>query len=129
MPHWSCHYYRLETGSSFVVGAWSFSPLDSVISLLLYGVLASVNLISITCGSWRAAVAATSGFAHLTIGAIHVYRLARPFRFEIFDHPWSLESSLREVLVIVPFGLLSLFVAWTTVRFKSTEDSRIQNSR
>ena len=24
MPNWACHYYRLETGSSFVVGSWEF---------------------------------------------------------------------------------------------------------
>src|SRR5438874_2352981 len=34
MPHWSCHYYRLETGSSFVARSnnrdsiWSVMPLD-----------------------------------------------------------------------------------------------------
>ena len=44
MPHWSCHYYRLETGSSFVVGSWEFSPTASAVHMLVYTLLIALNL-------------------------------------------------------------------------------------
>jgi hypothetical protein len=53
MPHWSCHYYRLETGSNFVVGSWEFSRFDSAVSLLIYTAFIVINLIAIGWLHWR----------------------------------------------------------------------------
>ncbi len=111
MPHWACHYYRLETRSSFVVGSWSFSFTDSVLALLVYSALVAINLLSISVERFRRAAAALSGICHLSLGLLHAYRLWRPFTFEVFGYSWSYEASLREVMIVVPFGLLSLFVA------------------
>lgn len=110
MPHWSCHYYRLETGSSFVVGSWEFSRLDSATSLFVYTALISINLFAIVRLSWRRAAAIISGLLHLVIGSLHMYRLFDPFRFEVFGYDWSQGASLREVLVVIPFGLLCLWI-------------------
>lgn len=52
-----------------------------------------------------------TGFCHLLIGSIHVYRLWDPFRFEVFGYAWSYGASLREVAIVVPFGALCLFIA------------------
>ena len=112
MPHWSCHYYRLETGSSFVVGSWEFSRFDSVLSLLVYSVLIVINLAAIARFNWRLPAAFLSGVLHLVIGSLHAWRLFEPFRFEVFGHTWPQAASVREVLIVVPFGLLSLWVAW-----------------
>src|SRR5207249_5346498 len=84
MPHWSCHYYRLETGSSFVVGTWEFSQLDSLASLIIYSVLIGLCLGAVVAPSMRRAVALISGVLHLIIGSLHLYRLIHPFRFEVF---------------------------------------------
>ena len=110
MPHWSCHYYRLETGSSFVVGSWEFSRFDSFLSLLVYGALIVLNLAAIERLQLRSLAALTSGFLHLTIGGLHAYRLINPFRFEVFGYPWSQGASLREVIIVIPFGLLCLLM-------------------
>jgi hypothetical protein len=111
MPHWSCHYYRLETGSSFVVGSWDFSRLDSVVSLLVYSTLIALNLAAISRMALRRPAALLSGVLHLVIGGLHVYRLIRPFRFEVFGYEWSQSASWREVLAVVPFGVLCLLMA------------------
>ena len=111
MPHWACHYYRLETSSSFVVGTWEFSRLDSVASLLVYSVLILLNVFAIGRVNLRRAAASLSGVLHLTIGGLHLYRLFKPFRFEVFGHAWSHSASLREVIVVIPFGLLCLWIA------------------
>lgn len=111
MPHWSCHYYRLETGSSFVVGSWEFSRLDSVLSLLIYSLFIAINLVAIGWLSWRRWAAILSGLLHLMIGGLHEYRLFRPFRFEVFGYQWSQGASLREALIVIPFGLLCLWIA------------------
>jgi hypothetical protein len=111
MPHWACHYYRLETQSTFVVGSWSFSFLDSVVALIAYSLLIAVNLLAISSGGYQFVAAALTGIGHLVIGLLHVYRLLHPFAFEVFGYSWSYGASLREVLIVVPFGLLSLFVA------------------
>ena len=111
MPHWSCHYYRLETGSSFVVGSWEFSRLDSAISILVYSVLIVINLAAISRLRWRLPAALISGLLHLVIGSLHAYRLFEPFRFEVFGYPWSQSASLREALMVIPFGFLSLWIA------------------
>ena len=111
MPHWSCHYYRLETGSSFVVGSWEFSRLDSAVSLLIYSALIVFNLAAIAKLRWRLPAALVSGLLHLVIGSLHALRLFEPFRFEVFGYTWSRAASLREAIIVLPFGLLSLWVA------------------
>ncbi len=111
MPHWSCHYYRLETGSSFVVGSWDFSRLDSVVSLLVYSALIGSNLAAIDRLQVRSPAALLSGLLHLALGGLHLYRLINPFRFEVFGYTWSPRASLREMIVVIPFGLLCLFIA------------------
>lgn len=88
VPHWSCHYYRLETGSSFVVGNWDFSRLDSAASLLVYTILIAINLVAISSLQWRRPAALLSGLLHLAIGSLHVYRLVSPFCFEVFGYSW-----------------------------------------
>ena len=111
MPHWACHYYRLETHSTFVVGSWAFSFVDSIVSLLIYTVLVALNLLSISAQEYRITAAGLTGIGHLIIGLLHAYRLLHPFTFEVFGYPWTTGASLREVLIVVPFGLLSLFIA------------------
>ena len=111
MPHWSCHYYRLETGSSFAVGSWDFSRLDSVVSLLVYSALIGSNLAAIGLLQVRLPAAFLSGLLHLTLGGLHLYRLINPFRFEVFGYTWSQQASLREMIVVIPFGVLCLFMA------------------
>ena len=111
VPHWACHYYRLETGSTFVVGSWAFSSFDSFVSLVIYSVLIGLNLLAISAERYQTIAAALTGIGHLSLGALHIYRLLHPFTFEVFGYSWSYGASLREVLIVVPFGLLSLFVA------------------
>ena len=111
VPHWACHYYRLETHSTFVVGSWSFSAADSVIALVIYSVLITLNLLAVSGGRYQIVAAALSGIGHLSLGLLHIYRLVHPFRFEVFGYSWSYGASLREALIVVPFGLLSSFVA------------------
>ena len=77
MPHRSCHDYRLETASSFVVGTWELTPAASALHMPVYTV-----------------------------------RLVRPFRFEVFDLPWSMAASAREVAIVIGFGVLCCVVAW-----------------
>lgn len=110
-PHWSCHYYRLETGSSFVVGSWEFSRLDSAASLLVYTILIGINLVAISSLQWRRSAALLSGLLHLAIGSLHIYRLVSPLRFEVFGYHWSQQASFREAIIVVPFGVLCLWVA------------------
>ena len=111
MPHWACHYYRLETHSSFVVGSWAFSPLDSIVSLLIYTILVALNLLSISAPKFRITAATLTGIGHLILGSLHAYRLVYPFTFEVFGYRWTYGASYREALIVVPFGILSLFVA------------------
>ena len=118
MPHWACHYYRLETHSGFVVGSWVFSSTDSIVSLLIYSFLVGLNVLAIQTEKFRIPAAALTGIGHLGLGALHAYRLLYLFTFEVFGYSWTRGASLREVLIVVPFGLLSLFVA-IAVRAKS----------
>ncbi len=110
MPHWACHYYRLETHSTFIVGSWIFSYADSVVSLLIYSVLIAFNLLSIVTEKCRMTAAVLTGLGHLGIGSLHAYRLFYPFTFVVFGYSWTYGASLREALLVIPFGLLSLFV-------------------
>jgi len=111
MPHWACHYYRLETHSSFVVGSWAFSATDSVVSILVYTGLVVLNLLAIPKEKFRLVAAILTGIGHLIIGSLHAFRLVHPFTFEVFGYPWSSGASLREAIITIPFGALSLFVA------------------
>ncbi|OLD26655.1 MAG: hypothetical protein AUJ04_05600 [Acidobacteria bacterium 13_1_40CM_3_55_6] len=111
MPHWSCHYYRLETGSSFVVGTWDFSSYDSVVALSIYSILIGANLVAVVRLQMRLPAAISSGLLHLAIGGLHVYRLVFPFRFEVFGYTWSQQASLREAIIVIPFGVLCLWIA------------------
>jgi hypothetical protein len=85
--------------------------LDSIVSLLLYSALIAINLIAIARIPWGSIAAIFSGTLHLVIGGLHLYRLINPFRFEVFGHAWPLTASLREVLIVMPFGLLCLWMA------------------
>ena len=116
MPHWSCHYYRLETGTTFVVGSWEFSPVVSVAHLLLYTGLIGLSVTAVVVPGVRSLSALLSGLLHLAIGAVHVARLVHPFRFEVIGWPWPLGASLREVSLVIGFGLACLAVAWRTRR-------------
>ena len=111
MPHWACHYYRLETNSDFVVGSWAFSQADSIVSLIVYSLLVTLNLLAIQANGFRIIAAVLTGLGHLALGSLHAYRLFYPFTFTVFGYSWSYGASLREVLIVIPFGLLSLAVA------------------
>lgn len=111
MPHWSCHYYRIETESSFIVGNLSFSIFDSVLSMFLYSFLIILNLLSISLTKIRFIAALLSGILHITLAIIHIVRFINPFTFEVFGYDWSMGSSLREIIFILPFGILCIIVA------------------
>ena len=114
MPHWACHYYRLETGSSFIVGGWEFSPVASLVHMVIYTGLISLSLGAIVVSRLRPMAAFLSGLLHMTIGGVHIARLVKPFRFEVFNLPWSRGASAREVLIVIGFGIMCLGVAWST---------------
>ena len=111
VPHWSCHYYRLETGSGFAVGSWQFSRFDSWFSLLVYGLLITVSLVAIVVVQLRWIIAVVSGLLHIVLGTLHAYRILVPFRFEVFGYAWSRGASAREAGLLLTFGALSLWVA------------------
>jgi len=125
MPHWACHYYRLETHSGFVVGSWAFSATDSIVSLLIYSLLVGLNVSAIQTKQFWIMAAAMTGIGHLSLGGLHAYRLLYPFTFEVFGYSWTRGASLREVLLVVPFGLLSLLVA---IAVKAKGISSLTNS-
>ena len=116
LPHWACHYYRLETGGPFIVGGWEFSPLDSIAAMLLYSGLAAFNLIAIISPKIRFPAALLSAAAHSALGAIHAVRLIHPFRFEVFGFPWSSASSMREMVMELSLGVLFIIVAFVSRR-------------
>jgi hypothetical protein len=74
-----------------------------------------MNLVSISFPQYRFTSALVSGVGHLSIGTLHFYRLCVPFDFEVFGHKWSRAASLREVIIVIPFGLLCV-VAATTIK-------------
>ena len=116
VPHWACHYFRLETRSTFQVGSWRFSRVDSVLALLVYGVLIGSNIAAVGISGVRFWVLLVSGLAHLSIGCLHLVRVARPFAFEVFGHAWSSSSSFREAALSLGFGVLCIGVAFTVAR-------------
>lgn len=109
-PHWACHYYRLETGSSFVVGGWSATPAASLIALGVYGGFIAVCLLAIVHDSWRGAALMIAGVGHTSLGVLHLSRLFVPFDFEVFGWNWSVGASLREAVASLAFGLFSLLL-------------------
>ena len=116
MPHWACHYYRIETGSSFVVGSYSFTILESIFSMIIYSVLIGMNLYSIAFSNLRFIAVFLSGIMHITLGMIHVIRIVNPFEFIVFGYPWSTDASLREIIIVFPFGIICLAVARSIYR-------------
>lgn len=111
MPHWSCHFYRLETSSGFRVGSWSFTERDSLLAIAVYTLLIVANLSATTAVRPRVTVATISGMLHLLFAAIHFYRLSRPFPFQVFGYDWPMGASLREAIILSAFGMGSLAVA------------------
>ena len=104
MPHWTCHYYRLETGSSFVVGSWIFSPFDSVAFMLGYSVLIGLNLLCVVYDSPRKKTLFVTAMCHLLFGVLHMYRLTHMFEFQVFGYVWSQGASIREVCIETGFA-------------------------
>jgi hypothetical protein len=121
MPHWTCHYYRLETASSFVVGNWNYSLLDSLVAMFIYSVLITLNLLSVSYQGLRFVSALLSGILHLTLGSVHIARLLNPFNFEVFGYSWSMGSSIREIILVFPFGIVCIVMAMYTSRLKRTD--------
>ena len=111
MPHWACHYYRLETHSSFISRFVELFFFRQYCSLVIYSSLVILNLSAIQIENYRVIAAGLSGLGHVGLGALHVYRLMCPFTFEVFGYSWSQMASLREALIVLPFGVLSLIVA------------------
>ena len=99
VPHFTCHYYRLETGSSFVVGQWQFSRGHSVIMTGIYSLLVLLGLTAIMRPEVRLPLVIGSAFLHGALAFLHLYRLNRWFRFEVLGYPWSRQSSIRESLI------------------------------
>lgn len=112
MPHWACHYYRIETGSSFVIGSWSLTVSESYLFMLFYTLLISLAILSVSIRSLRPISGLVAGLVHLALGVIHIIRLRAYFKFEIFNLEWPLNASLREVLIVIPFGIACLLVSF-----------------
>jgi hypothetical protein len=111
MPHLSCHFYRLETHSSFVVGTYSYSRLDSFISIGIYLVFVLLNVFSVVFGRIRVFSALVSGIFHLLLASIHMYRLMHWFTFIVFGYAWPKESTILEISLIGPFGIICITMA------------------
>ena len=75
-----------------------------------------MNLVAIGSAEYRVLSAIISGLGHFCIGLLHAYRLWRPFHFEVFGYEWSRGASLREVLIVIPFGISCLVVAAALIR-------------
>ena len=110
MPHWACHYYRLETHSTFAVGDWSFSRSASVMAIAVYTLVILMNVLAVVSQPFRVSVAMSSGVLHLMFASLHAYRLIHPFRFDVLGYNWPLSASFHEVLIVGVFGLLSILV-------------------
>ena len=92
------------------MGSWEFSRFDSAISLLIYTGLILANIACVVRIEPRRIVALVSGLLHVGIGSLHAYRLPAPFRFEVFGYNWSQQGSLREAIIVIPFGILCLWM-------------------
>lgn len=119
MPHWTCHYYRLETESSFIVGSCTYSVLNSLVAMFIYAVLIFLNIFSVSYHKLRFISALFSGILHLTLAFVHISRLLNPFQFEVFGYEWSMSSSIREILIVFPFGIICIAAAISVSRDKS----------
>lgn len=115
MPHLSCHYYRLETHSTFIVDGFIYSPVQSFFSILFYAGLISLNILAVIKQGIRLTSLFATGFVHVLIGLVHATRLIHPFRFEVFGYNWPEQASLREVLIVFPFGLVCCML-WLNLR-------------
>ncbi|HUP65418.1 MAG TPA: hypothetical protein VM557_09070 [Thermoanaerobaculia bacterium] len=111
LPHFTCHYYKLETRSSFIVGAWRFTPMHSALAMLFYAGLASLNLVAIEVAGVRTPALLISAACHAALGALHLYRLTNFFPFEVFGYPWSRGSSTREAIMELALGAGFLLLA------------------
>ena len=111
MPHWSCHYYRIETNSTFIVGNWNYSINESIVCMIIYSGLIGINLLSIIKIDYRFIAVLLSGVLHLILGIVHVIRLTNPFKFEVFGYAWSEGASIREIIIVGIFGLTCLYFA------------------
>jgi hypothetical protein len=100
-------------------GKLGLQPYRQVISMVVYSALVVLNILAVTKLGLRPIAALASGLLHLTLGTLHIARLIHPFRSEVLGHPWPLASSLREVLIVVPFGLACLAVAYVTRRTRA----------
>lgn len=87
--------------------------------MLAYTGLAALNLVAINKEQCRLVAATLTGIGHLVIGSLHALRLVHPFTFEVFGYSWSFGASLREAMITIPFGALSLFVALSIKKHKT----------
>ena len=94
-----------------MVAAWSFTPWESAAAIAVYSGLITGCLLAVQAPALRAAAAFVSGLGHTAIGALHVVRLVHPFRFEVFGYRWPIGATLREALLVLPFGLVSIALA------------------
>ena len=114
VPHWACHYYRLETNSAFIVGSWEFSRADSIGAMAIYSLLIVMNLAAVEVRSLRFPAGVIAGMLHLAFAALHVWRIAHPFPFVVFGYAWPLGASLREALILAAFGAMSVWVGFVS---------------
>jgi len=119
--HWTCHYYRLETGSSFVVGSWNYSFFNSILAILIYSILIFLNIFSVSYHRVRFISALISGIFHLTVAFVHISRLLNPFTFEVFGYNWSIGSSVREIVMFFPFGIACVAISIYLSRLKTSD--------
>lgn len=126
MPHWACHYYRIETNSSFVVAQWKFSVTESYISMGVYTTVILFSLLAIKIQALRIFTSFLAGILHLTLGIVHIARLIDPFKFEIFNLEWSLGATMREVLIVTPFSILCLALSLLLARHKNLNKNNIR---
>ena len=93
------------------MGSWDFSRFDSALALLIYSSLILACLLAVVWTELQRLAALSSGVLHIALGALHTYRLVKPFRFEVFGYPWPQSASFREAIIVIPFGALCLWIA------------------
>jgi hypothetical protein len=111
MPFWFCHYFRLETGTSFAIYTIDFSFTDSYLLLALFSLAILFSVLSISIFRLRFASVVLAGILHLIITAIHIARLIHPFRFEVFNIEMPMSGSKRELLFGIPLVIACIAVA------------------
>ncbi len=90
-----------------------------MVSMFAYTLLIGLNIHAVANAAVRFCAALLTGLGHSTIGIIHVVRLYKPFRFEVFGYPWSRGASMREVTIVISFGILALWVAAKTSQVRT----------